>query len=126
MSAHVRTHTVAGRKVLVLANLKPRKLAGFSSNGMVLCASNEAHDVVKFVEVPVSAKVGDRVVFEGEGIKVVPPLEPNKIQKKKVFEALAPGLTTDAKGVCNYKGVAFTVEGSTEVCTAPLPNAHVS
>ncbi len=26
--------------VLVVANLEPRKLAGFASNGMVLCASN--------------------------------------------------------------------------------------
>lgn len=27
-------------KCLVMANLKPRPLAGFQSNGMVVCASN--------------------------------------------------------------------------------------
>lgn len=113
--------------VLVLANLKPRKLAGFPSAGMVLCASNDAHTEVVFVDVPASAKVGDRIVFQGEGIgPVVEPMDPNKLAKKKVFEKIAPGLQTDAKGVCNFKGAGFTIEGSTEVCTAPLPNAHVS
>ena len=43
--------TITGRKVLVLTNLKARNLGGFKSEGMVLCASNAAHDVVKFVEV---------------------------------------------------------------------------
>ncbi len=113
--------------MLVLANLKPRKLAGFASNGMVLCASNAEHTEVKFVEVPASAKVGDRVVVAGEGVgPVVDPLAPNTLAKKKVFELIAPGLMTDAKGVCNYKGAPFAIAGSGEVCTAPLPNAHVS
>ena len=30
-------------KVIVMANLKPRPLAGFNSNGMVVCASNAEH-----------------------------------------------------------------------------------
>jgi tRNA-binding EMAP/Myf-like protein len=47
----------AGRLVLVLANLKPRALVGFKSHGMVLCASNDAHTEVKFVDVPPSAQV---------------------------------------------------------------------
>jgi len=43
--------------VLVLSNLKPKKLAGsilfknlgFNSNGMVLCASNEDHTKVELL-----------------------------------------------------------------------------
>ena len=113
--------------MLVLANLKPRKLAGFASAGMVLCASNADHTDVRFVEVPASAQVGDRIVFEGEGVgPVCPPLEPNKLAKKKCFETVAPDLVTDAKGVCRFKGAPFAVQGLGEVCTAPLPNAHVS
>lgn len=46
------------RKVLVVANLKPRNMGGFASQGMVMCASNDDHTQVKFVEVPASAKVG--------------------------------------------------------------------
>lgn len=117
----------SGRKVLVLANLKARKLGGFPSHGMVLCASNAAHTEVKFVEVPASANVGARVIFEGEGVgPVVEPLEPNKLAKRKVFETVAPDLVTDAEGVCRFKGAPFAIAGSGEVCTAPLPNAHVS
>ena len=113
--------------MLVLANLKPRKLGGFPSNGMVLCASNAAHDQVTFVDVPASANVGDRIVFQGDGVgPVVPPLVPNKLAKLKVFETVAPDLVTDAEGVCCFKGAPFAVEGSGEVCTAPLPNARVS
>jgi tRNA-binding EMAP/Myf-like protein len=31
-------------KVIVFANLKPRSLGGFNSNGMVICASNQAQN----------------------------------------------------------------------------------
>ncbi len=118
-----------GRLVLVLANLKPRKLVGFASAGMVLCASNAEHTEVKLVEPPATAKPGDRVVFPGfptEGM----PMQPNPLQKKKVFEALAPDLVTDAQGVCTYKKTApFLLAGGDgkTPCTAPgMPNAHVS
>jgi aminoacyl tRNA synthase complex-interacting multifunctional protein 1 len=36
-------------KVLVMANLKPRPLAGFQSNGMVVCASTQEHDKVELL-----------------------------------------------------------------------------
>lgn len=38
-------------QVLVLANLKPKKLGGFPSNGMVMCASNSDKSETIFVEV---------------------------------------------------------------------------
>lgn len=50
---------------MVLANLKERSIAGFKSQGMVLCACNADHSEVSLVAVPENAKVGDRVVFEG-------------------------------------------------------------
>ena len=52
-----------GRMVLVLCNLKARKLSGFPSHGMVSCASNEDHTEVKIVGVPVEAKIGERVTI---------------------------------------------------------------
>lgn len=36
-------------KVLVMANLKPRPLAGFNSNGMVVCASTPDHNQVELL-----------------------------------------------------------------------------
>ena len=98
---------LVGRKVLVLANLKERPLAGFKSNvsstttrrinvciiiifrqGMVLCASNDDHTAVKFVEVPATASPGDRVVFPG--FEKGEPATPAQMAKKKIFEKLAP------------------------------------
>lgn len=42
--------------VFVLANLKPRKLAGFNSNGMILCASNADHTKVEILR-PTGSKL---------------------------------------------------------------------
>ena len=41
----------AGRKVVVVCNLKPAKMAGFESAGMVLCAANAEHTQVELLEV---------------------------------------------------------------------------
>ena len=50
-------------KVIVMANLKPRPLAGFESNGMVVCASNKEHTNVEII-VPDGAR-GERVYLDG-------------------------------------------------------------
>jgi tRNA-binding EMAP/Myf-like protein len=40
-------------------------MGGFVSTGMVVCASNEAHDDVKCLEPPPGAPVGSLVAFAG-------------------------------------------------------------
>ena len=47
-----KAEDLVDRKVLVVCNLKPAKLGGFASNGMVLCASSEDRETVVFVEPP--------------------------------------------------------------------------
>lgn len=54
---------------------------------MVLCASNTDHSVVKFLDPPADAPIGDHVVFEG--FKYEPDTE-NHIQKKKILELCSP------------------------------------
>ena len=115
-----------GRKVLVLCNLKARKLVGFPSHGMVLCASNADHTEVKLVAPPVDAKIGERVTipdfnFEGEEGQ---PFAENKIGKKKVFEKIAPHLKTSQYGVPEFLGRPFMT--SAGVCTSPLSDGSVS
>jgi tRNA-binding EMAP/Myf-like protein len=49
------------RKIIVVANLLPRKLVGFKSNGMVLCASSTGEDGkerVEFIDPPLSSVPG--------------------------------------------------------------------
>lgn len=49
--------------VIVMANLKPRALAKFMSNGMVVCASNADHTDVKIIR-PQGA-ISERAYLEG-------------------------------------------------------------
>lgn len=87
-----------GRKVVVVANLKPVKMRGIKSCAMVLAASprlkeGEVDDhkgPVELVTPPLDAKAGERVNFvgwEGEPEGVLNP-------KKKVWETFQPGFTT--------------------------------
>jgi len=108
-----------GRMVLVVANLKPKKLAGFPSNGMVLCASSADHTDVKFVEVPAGAQIGERVVF-GD-LEMDPPAEPNPCEKKKLFIKAQPHFNAKG-GVAMYKDKPFTL--SSGVCTAPVADGY--
>ena len=47
--------------VVVFANLKPRKLADFMSNGMVMAASNSDKSVIELIRPPEGSKIGERV-----------------------------------------------------------------
>jgi len=113
-----------GRKVLVVANLKARKLQGFASAGMVLCGKGQVggKDTVEFVDPPAGAKVGEQVSFEGlDGS----PVTPAQVDKKKVFQAAQPDMTSDANKVASWKGVAFMT--SAGPCTVPtLANAPLA
>ncbi|EEC51347.1 predicted protein, partial [Phaeodactylum tricornutum CCAP 1055/1] len=41
LRAHYNLEDLEGQRVLVLSNLKSRKLVNFPSHGMVMCASND-------------------------------------------------------------------------------------
>jgi methionine--tRNA ligase beta chain len=123
---YMKAEDMEGRLVLVLCNLKERKMLGFPSHGMVLCASNEDHTDVKFVNPPVDAKIGERVTIPGfdfEGEEGQPYAE-NKIGKKKVFETLAPFLVTNEYGVPEFLGRPFLT--SAGVCTSAITKGTVS
>jgi methionine--tRNA ligase beta chain len=62
---HYKVEDLVGRRVLVLANLKERKLVGYPSHGMVLCASNDDGTNVQFVDPPNGACIGERILCQG-------------------------------------------------------------
>ena len=104
---------VAKRKAVLLCNLKPAKMKGIESQAMVLCASNADHSQVELLVPPEGCEVGERVTFEGHPGE---PFAPNQVAKKKVWEAVAPHLTTTDAKVAVYQGVPFgTSKGP---CTA--------
>lgn len=121
LKAHYKVEDLEGRKVLVLANLKSRKLVGFPSHGMVLCASSDESGEVKFVDPPAGAEVGERVFVEGfEG----EPATENQVIKKKMLDAIFPDLKTNDDGVATYKGVPLST--SAGPCTTSLKNVPIA
>jgi len=103
----------AGRKVVVVCNLKPAKMAGFESAGMVLCAANAEHTQVELLEVPEGAKVGERVFIDGvEG----EPLPPNQVAKKSVLKYVLPDLKTTAAREASWKGQVIKTSAGPVSC----------
>ena len=109
---HVPEAEMLGRRVVVVANMKPSKMRGVESRAMVLCGTG-ANGVVEPVEPPASAPNGAIVAcaaFPGEPDDVLNP-------KKKVFEAVSPDFSVLADGVAAYKGTPLETGG--EACRLP-------
>ena len=49
IKAYYSPEEMVGKKVMVLVNLKPAKLAGVLSEGMILCAENEKGELALIV-----------------------------------------------------------------------------
>ena len=112
-------------RVVVLTNLKKKKLGGIPSHGMVLCASNSDHTAVELMSPPANAKVGERVTFEG--VEMGDPKPENQVQKKKLLEQLVPELLkTNEEGVMVWKNhVSCTSDGPC-VASKGMKSAQVS
>ncbi len=102
------------RLVVVLCNLKPAKLKGIESHGMVLCSSRAEPKEVEPLSAPEGSQPGDRVFVDtyesGKPDEVLNP-------KKKVWDKLAVDLKTanesglaqwDGNNLMTSKGVVFS------------------
>ena len=119
---HYTVDDLVGRRVCVLANLKTRKLRGFPSHGMVLCASSDDGKVV-FVDPPEDAVIGERVSVDGYDGE---PATENQVLKKKMLDAIFPDLKTNDDGVASYKGVPLTAGTGKCIAEGGLANAQVN
>lgn len=104
---HFTLEQMQGQRLLVVANLKPKKLVGFKSHGMVLCAAEPKGDgeLVEFVEPPEGAPVGEVITFEG--LPKPEPVTPAQVEKRKVWQACADSMKTNDQCVANWNGHAF-------------------
>eukprot|EP01097_Dermamoeba_algensis_P006345 TRINITY_DN3979_c0_g2_i1.p1 TRINITY_DN3979_c0_g2~~TRINITY_DN3979_c0_g2_i1.p1 ORF type:complete len:370 (+),score=101.59 TRINITY_DN3979_c0_g2_i1:61-1170(+) len=100
---HVPETELLNSNVLVICNLKPRKMQGIDSNGMVLCASTDDKGVVELLVPPAGVKPGERITVEGEDGEPEAELNP----KKKQLEKVLPELKTDDEKRACYKGKPF-------------------
>lgn len=109
-----------GRQVLLLCNLKPAKMRGVLSEGMILCASNADHTEVEPIVVPSGSNAGDRISVEGYSGTPDKELNP----KKKVWDKLQVDLKTNAKGLAVWKdNLLQTPKG--ESLTSKLANCCI-
>ncbi|CAH2063465.1 unnamed protein product [Thlaspi arvense] len=124
---YVPLDLLQGAAVVVLANLKPRNMRGVKSCGMLLCASDSAHENVELLVPPQGSVPGDRVWFgDEEDLEQLPePAPPNKVQKKKMWESVQPLLKTDASGVSMLKEHLMRTSSGL-VTSKSLRNANIS
>ncbi|XP_064445600.1 tyrosine--tRNA ligase, cytoplasmic isoform X3 [Mirounga angustirostris] len=93
------------RLVVVLCNLKPQKMRGVESQGMLLCASTEGVDrKVEPLDPPAGSAPGERVFVKGyEKGQPDEELKP----KKKVFEKLQVDFKTSEDCIAQWKQTDF-------------------
>lgn len=115
------------RKVVVLANLKPRNMRGVKSSGMLMAASDASHENVELLVPPDGSNPGERIWFGSAEEKENLPeaATPNQIQKKKIWELVQPHLKTDTSCVAALGGHVMRTSAGVVSCRS-LRNANVS
>ena len=109
------------RMVVVLCNLKPAKLKGVESFGMVLCASKDEPKEVEPLAPPTGSAPGDKCFIEGyETGQPDEQLNP----KKKVWEKLAEDFKTSSECVAQWQSNNLVTEKGPVTCSK-VKNAPV-
>lgn len=77
----IQLSNVQDKKVVVLANLKPRNMRGIKSNGMLMAASDASHENVELLVPPEDSIPGERIWFGSEEDKENQPAaaSPNQV-----------------------------------------------
>ncbi|XP_032079716.1 aminoacyl tRNA synthase complex-interacting multifunctional protein 1 isoform X1 [Thamnophis elegans] len=109
---HVPLEEMQNRMAVFLCNLKPVKMRGVVSQGMLMCASTP--EKVEIILPPNGVVPGEKITFEGFSGEPEKELNP----KKKIWEQIQPDLQTNDQCIATYKGVPFEVKGK-GVCRAP-------
>ena len=90
-------------------------MRGIKSNGMLLCASNEAHSTVEPLTPPEGSKVGERVAYGDDETATQPePETPNKVLQNQLStfyheEAWRCHLFAKNPGASRYSNQSSTV-----------------
>jgi methionyl-tRNA synthetase len=122
---HYAKQDLEGRKILVLCNLKPRKLRNVESAGMVLCAkAPDGASTVELVDPPEDGSVGDRVTLPGE--EGFPPLGAKAVAKQKVWDQVSQEFGTNEQRVVCYGGNPIVSPSGKPIVAPTLANQAVS
>lgn len=116
---HISIDEMQNRLVVVMCNLKPAKMRGVTSEGMVMCASSP--DKVEVMIPPSNSVPGDLV--HCDGYTRVPDAQLNP--KKKIWETVAPDLLTNDNLCACYKGVPLNIPNKGHIKATTLKGANV-
>jgi len=109
---HFTQEQMQDRLVVLIANMKPAKMRGVESQGMVLCSTGPAG--VEILAPPKGAKAGERVMFDGHAG------EPDEVLNTKTgkapLEAIRPLLKTNAKCEATFRDVRFMTSAGPITC----------
>ena len=117
---------LAGSRVVVVCNLKPAKMRGILSTGMVLCASSgdEENEQLELLTPPEDAEVGERIVVESKSEGLLPDQLLKTEGQQKVWKRVSKTLETNEQLDCTMNGGRLlTSAGPVQV--ASLKNARV-
>ena len=118
LAKHLTIEEMEGALVAVVCNLKPAKMRGIQSFGMVLCGSNEEHTKVELLQPAEGSTIGERLSLEAFG--VLTPSEEDTVLKsksqQKVWSIVAPDMRTDGEGRATYRGGLFTTSKGPLTC----------
>lgn len=113
-----------GKKVVVICNLKPSKMRGVMSEGMVLAASagSDESEVVELLEAPEGAMVGELLSIEG-----LPQSTPDTQLKSKsaldAWKRVGSLLSTNSDRVGTYLGPDTLHGGASSVSRRLMTSA---
>lgn len=117
---YVPIEEMQDRLAVFMCNLKPAKIRGVLSEGMILCACTP--EAVEILIPPPGSQIGDRVNakdYPGEPDALLKP-------KKKIWETVKPDLVTNAERVAVYKGSPLEIKGKGQIVVPTLTNAQIS
>lgn len=119
LAKYLSADELLGKNVVMLCNLKPSKLRGHLSEGMIMCA--KSNDTMEVLTPPEGANPGDLVYCENYE-RTIPD---GARDKKKLYDSLAPDMITNDELVACYKGSYLYVPDKGNITTKSLKNASI-
>lgn len=116
----VTADELLGKNAVILCNLKPAKLRGHLSDGMIMCAKSE--DKMELLVPPASASPGDLVYCEGYDRT---PVETPR-DKKKLYDPLAEDLRINDSLIACYKDAALYVPDKGNILATSFKGAQIN
>lgn len=119
LAKYIPSDELIGKNVVVLCNLKPSKLRGHLSEGMIMCAKNG--DTMEVLEPPTNATPGDLVYCES--YERTPAAGRDK---KRLYDPLAPDMATNNQLIACYKDSYLYIPDKGNIVTKSLKNANIT